>query len=377
MLSREMRPLDLAAPIVACLLGCLDPTEVTVQVTTDLPCAQLKGTTIRVGPSPVDKLAPSASQPSCDSEGHIGTVVILPNESRGSAVLQVTTGVGESPEACVVDGYKGGCVVARRAISFVPHTRLTLPVVMQNGCLNVPCDESSTCINGACQLIEHLDLDAGAPPDASPPVDASAPDAKPTTGVSFVSSLNAQGSGSTTLAVPLPPQGKPGDTLIVALTTTNAGLIYPTEPDNTWAPIANANNNTLLIGVHRHTLTSSEPASYAFGVSSTQSLAAIAAIYRGVTANGNVLATYVQPQPYTMESIPGAPAGAIYAAFFGVQKPASWTAQAPAVGRSTTPFPMFLADQPVLVAGPTGTLATLATPTPPSVPIGVGLLLVP
>src|SRR5580700_5484378 len=43
-----------------------------------------------------------------------------------------------------------GCIVARRQVSFIPHTPLALPIEMTLDCLNVPCTANQTCIHAQC-----------------------------------------------------------------------------------------------------------------------------------------------------------------------------------------------------------------------------------
>jgi hypothetical protein len=181
----------------ACVPSCREATEITVVVTTDLPnCEMLPGTTIAVGsPASLATALPSAVSGPC-RQGTIGTLVVVPSTSGDPEVaIRVVTGVNESPDACDADGYKGGCIVARRALHFIAHTPLTVPIEMRADCENVVCNSPGalqTCIQGRCAPATVQDpssclgagcgestlVDASLPPlDSSvPPADASTTD---------------------------------------------------------------------------------------------------------------------------------------------------------------------------------------------------------
>jgi hypothetical protein len=179
---------------IAWVPSCREPTEITVVVTTDLPnCETLPGTTIAVGsPASLAMALPSAVSGPC-RQGTVGTLVLVPSTSGDPEVaIRVVTGVNESPDACERDGYTGGCIVARRALHFIAHTPLTVPIDMRADCENVVCNSPGallTCIQGRCAPATVKDpsacqgagcgestlVDAGLPAQDSslPPADAS------------------------------------------------------------------------------------------------------------------------------------------------------------------------------------------------------------
>src|SRR5439155_17223345 len=53
-------------------------------------------------------------------------------------------------DECVAHAYGKGCIVARRALRYIAHASLTVPVVMRGSCDGVACDESKTCVRGQC-----------------------------------------------------------------------------------------------------------------------------------------------------------------------------------------------------------------------------------
>lgn len=141
------------------IASCRDPTEVTLVLTTNVPCSTLgtTGTSITVG-SPGDieqKNSPVAKTFQCTpgpgGENSIGTFVIIPNSEGASDAfaVRVVTGVNTMIVDCTPPEYRG-CIVERRELTFVPHTPLTLPIAMQIDCLDVPCTEHQACQNGMC-----------------------------------------------------------------------------------------------------------------------------------------------------------------------------------------------------------------------------------
>lgn len=145
-----------AAAIAAfALVGCKDPTEVTIEVTTDVPCTGTTGvraTNVVVGllgDGGIEDRPPSSTQTRC-ADGYVGTLVVVPSGAKDDPIaFKVTTGLGKSPDDCPAAGGPG-CIVARRALRFLPSTKLEVPIVMRGRCEGVVCDPTSTCVKGAC-----------------------------------------------------------------------------------------------------------------------------------------------------------------------------------------------------------------------------------
>ena len=144
---------------------CLAPTEITLRIATDIPCASLDGVAVIVGaPGDLETNAPSAVTTMCDSTG-IGTLVVTPSGVSGPVGIAVIAGTRGTPdvaaEACRAQNYSN-CVVARRALSFIPHTPLTLPIELSSACRNFPCESDPTdvrtcaVINGQPQCVGAL-----------------------------------------------------------------------------------------------------------------------------------------------------------------------------------------------------------------------------
>ena len=180
----------------ALLLSCRDPTEITIELSTDEPCevASAQGTNITAGGRELpDDKAPGARTTSC-ANGNVGTMVLLPGGSLDDAVsVRVVMGVHRSAAECTTsDGGAldyDGCIVARRSLRYLPHTRLTLPIALRAVCEGKACP-GQTCVQGQCVDPTLRDpsrcIDEQAcgeqsllPPDAGPPPPDAGFDASP------------------------------------------------------------------------------------------------------------------------------------------------------------------------------------------------------
>ncbi len=183
---RPSRVIALAALLLGCsaaVVSCLDATQITLEVRTDLRCDQVRGLTIAGGaPGATENAAPATETARCLPTGEIGTLVVTPDKSKSSAVaFKVVMGVDVPVSQCTAaNGYKG-CVVQRRQLSYVPHTPLTVPVYMLFACIGVPCDESTTCAaNGQCVSAKIDNAEGCVGGGCFPPGDPSGgPDAAP------------------------------------------------------------------------------------------------------------------------------------------------------------------------------------------------------
>jgi hypothetical protein len=164
------------------LAACLEPTQVTLELSTDFDCADLGGVYIAVGGRGRSDLSlPNATTEVC-LDRRVGTLVITPGGSASEdVVVEVMGGFdGRSATDCVNQGYHllaaqpgqkqvvddgpGGCIVARRVLRFVPHKPLFLPVKLSAQCVDVVCDPASTCAQGSCVPAEIADPSTCATP---------------------------------------------------------------------------------------------------------------------------------------------------------------------------------------------------------------------
>ena len=143
------------------LLGsCRAPTEITVVVTTDFDCSQLDHVTVSVGSlgDAFESSPPATASTEC-TDGYVGRLVVVPKDGKTDAVvgIKVVGGyAGKRAEDCVPapgtspPDYGSGCIVARRALAYVPHAPLTVPVVLRSDCDGVSCPVDQTCVGGTC-----------------------------------------------------------------------------------------------------------------------------------------------------------------------------------------------------------------------------------
>lgn len=167
--------------IALCLVACREPTEITLEVTTDAPCSEVVTTFFYVGRPGGDAGAPAAEAPKRCVNGRIGSLVVVPSGGEDEAIeARVVTGLAGSQ--CDVDPTKG-CIEARRSLRYIPHTPLVLPIVMSKSCVDVRCPVAQTCVAGAC-VSDVVDVDrcvngrcdlTSPPPGDAGPIQCAAP----------------------------------------------------------------------------------------------------------------------------------------------------------------------------------------------------------
>lgn len=170
--------------------GCFSPTQITVTLTTDVPCGEHVETAVFVGQDAVSAETADgarASETRCVG-GNIGTVALVPSGARDANVaLRVVTAIrGERADVCAkapADRVPAGCIVARRRLGFVRNAPLSLPVVMRATCAGVACPTDQTCVAGACRFSQLRPGDCerpdGCAEDTLPPSGGAIADAGP------------------------------------------------------------------------------------------------------------------------------------------------------------------------------------------------------
>lgn len=138
-----------ALSFVLCLLAvsCLEPTQIEVTLRTDVAWAEGRTVAVSVGKtSALEQAEPSTvAEQSWPQSGQIGTLVLLPSDDRDEPVsVRVVMGLGRDPSTCTLEDAKG-CIIARRRLSFVPHSPLALPIALYAACEGIPCDANTTC----------------------------------------------------------------------------------------------------------------------------------------------------------------------------------------------------------------------------------------
>ncbi len=196
MMRVRWRTVVVVAPLVLTLIAvaCQVPTQVLIEVRTDVAYRPGIVTSFTVGATPADvetsELTTESSEP-WGADGRIGTLATVPRSSAedGRISVKIVMGIRRAARECKPPLYEG-CIVARRALYYVPNELLRLPISLYANCEGVPCDQASTCNAlgqcvssevdlrsctelGNCALIADQSPDGAAPlPDASfPPLE--------------------------------------------------------------------------------------------------------------------------------------------------------------------------------------------------------------
>jgi hypothetical protein len=149
----------LGCAVAATDTGCFGATEVSVTITTTARCELGVQTQLYAGAlgSAASTVAPAAETRECGAaEPRVGTLTIVPSGARDDRFeLEVVAGVGVPVSSCVAKTFDPadpvrGCIFARRRVSFLPHKSLSLPLLLSERCINVPCGADQTCDLGTC-----------------------------------------------------------------------------------------------------------------------------------------------------------------------------------------------------------------------------------
>ncbi len=155
------------------LSGCADATQIRLLVYTDVPCTSpspWQGVAVYVGKadSNLENKAPALTTTTCDANGQVGSLVLVPSGSKEEEVLlRVVAGITRNPEECASHEYQG-CIVARRSVRFNRHATLDLEIGLTADCRGVGCDAAHTCVDGTCSETRTLDTTPVVTPDAPP-----------------------------------------------------------------------------------------------------------------------------------------------------------------------------------------------------------------
>jgi hypothetical protein len=127
----------------ACFAACLDPTEVTLELSSDA-CGQIGEVEIFVG----DSTTPVAVTSKCDpANGRIGSLVLVPSKSPNPIVVRARTHLANG----TCDGKNPFlCIRAARSVRYVAHHPLELPIALDRACVDVSCAANETCFSGTC-----------------------------------------------------------------------------------------------------------------------------------------------------------------------------------------------------------------------------------
>jgi outer membrane protein assembly factor BamB len=142
------------AILLAGVAGCLEPTEAIVEISTDASCEDVSGTGITGGLLFDIETLPFGTTTDACSSGDIGSIVLVPgedDEDDAAFAFKVVTSLDVPVDSCIAPAYGPGCIVARRALRYVPHEPFRLPVQMAAACAGVICPPEQTCVDGTCQ----------------------------------------------------------------------------------------------------------------------------------------------------------------------------------------------------------------------------------
>src|SRR5690349_11929050 len=83
-------------------VSCRAPTEITIVLSTDVPCADLRGTSITVGRlGEIEAKAATTSSTFCDASGDLGALVVVPSGGNGDEVaIKLVAGLGKDADGC-------------------------------------------------------------------------------------------------------------------------------------------------------------------------------------------------------------------------------------------------------------------------------------
>src|SRR5689334_17856604 len=82
--------------------SCRTATEITLVLSTDVKCTDLRGTSVTVGRlGEIETKAETTSSTFCDASGNLGTLVVVPSGGRSDEVgMKVIAGVGRDAGSC-------------------------------------------------------------------------------------------------------------------------------------------------------------------------------------------------------------------------------------------------------------------------------------
>lgn len=134
-----------ASFVVLSLVACREPTQITLALTTDATCDDLEETRVTVGAFDAIEANDPTTVTSLCSGGEIGSLVAIPiGDDHGDIAFKIISSVDAKPtDTCdTVGELASHCIVARRALSFIPNTPLLVPVVMRESCAGAVYDGS-------------------------------------------------------------------------------------------------------------------------------------------------------------------------------------------------------------------------------------------
>jgi len=140
------RQLFLLAISIALGGSCIEPTEILLEITTDIPCGDagtsgplLLKTIIQTGTSTAD-LRETAATTTCRDSTHVGSIGLVPGREDEPLYVEVDGIVSTSPQP----------LRAARLVHYVHHSELGLSIDLSLECIDKMCAPDETCSKGTC-----------------------------------------------------------------------------------------------------------------------------------------------------------------------------------------------------------------------------------
>jgi len=152
---------------VASLGGCLDPTQATIEITTNATCGGEGGAAsdaqafheagLVAGTSQVVRSAALQTSTDACTEGSngiatVGSMVLYPRDDARFASLVVVGAIGNVTAEDCLERIRSGspdvtsCIIAKRSVAFIEHEDLHVPILLDRSCAGVVCGEEETCV---------------------------------------------------------------------------------------------------------------------------------------------------------------------------------------------------------------------------------------
>lgn len=144
--------------------ACREPTAIVLEVTTDVPCADVVsggGIDVRIGAANSVETTPTSQFQTLQCEGgRIGSLTIIPSgDDQDQVGLFVAVASKANPsieQGKSVDCNStdpGNCIVAKRVLRYLPHTQLKLPIHLGQACAGSNCPAGQSCdpSDGQCK----------------------------------------------------------------------------------------------------------------------------------------------------------------------------------------------------------------------------------
>lgn len=137
------------------LPACQERTQATLDIATDLDCAEVTETAISVGVfDQIERTRAITTTPGCQGAEalEIGTLAVVPNDAKDAAWgTRIVTARNAEVSTCVPPQYGPHCIVARRDTRFIDGRGFSVPIIMRETCLGVLCPDDETCVDGVCR----------------------------------------------------------------------------------------------------------------------------------------------------------------------------------------------------------------------------------